>query len=42
MVDGGINDKTAKLVTDAGANRLVAGSYIIKSGDYKKAIGELK
>ena len=42
MVDGGINNKTAKLVTDAGANRLVAGSYIIKSEDYKKAIEELK
>lgn len=42
MVDGGINNKTAKLVIDAGANRLVAGSYIIKSGDYKKAIEELK
>jgi len=42
MVDGGINDKTAKLVTDAGANKLVAGSYIIKSEDYKHAIEELK
>lgn len=42
MVDGGINSKTAKTVTDAGANRLVAGSYIINSEDYKKAIEELK
>lgn len=41
-VDGGINDKTAKNVTDAGANKLVAGSYIIKSGDYREAIEKLK
>ena len=33
-VDGGINDKTAKLVKEAGANVLVAGSYIF-SGNYK-------
>jgi ribulose-phosphate 3-epimerase len=29
-VDGGINDDTAKLVLDAGADVLVAGSYIFK------------
>jgi ribulose-phosphate 3-epimerase len=29
-VDGGINDETAKLVLDAGADVLVAGSYIFK------------
>lgn len=27
-VDGGINDKTAKLVKEAGANVLVVGSYL--------------
>lgn len=27
-VDGGINETTAKLVKDAGANVLVAGSYV--------------
>lgn len=42
VVDGGINDKTAKSVTDAGANKLVAGSYIINSEDYKKVIQRLK
>ena len=41
-VDGGINDKTAKLAIEAGATILVAGSYIAKSEDYKKAIESLK
>lgn len=37
-VDGGINDKTAPLVIDAGANVLVAGSYIYGAKDVKEAI----
>ena len=41
-VDGGINDKTAKEVIDAGANILVAGSYISNSENYKEAIESLK
>lgn len=41
-VDGGINDKTAKRVIDAGANIIVAGSYIINSEDYTKTIKILK
>jgi ribulose-phosphate 3-epimerase len=41
-VDGGINDKTAQLVVDAGANILAAGSYIFKSSDYGKAIRSLR
>ena len=40
-VDGGINDKTPKLVKEAGANVLVAGSYIF-SGNYKEKIDSLK
>lgn len=40
-VDGGINDKTAKLAKTAGANVLVAGSYIF-GGDYKQRIESLK
>ena len=40
-VDGGINDKTAKLVKESGANVLVAGSYIF-SGNYKEKIDSLK
>ena len=41
-VDGGINDKTAKTVVDAGANILVAGNYIVNSKDYKEAIKNIK
>ena len=40
-VDGGINDKTVKLVRKAGANVIVAGSYVF-SGDYKQRIESLK
>lgn len=41
QVDGGITDKTAPLTVDAGANVLVAGSYVFK-GDKKTAIDSLK
>lgn len=41
-VDGGINAETGKLVADAGATILAAGSYIFKSTNYRKAIGSLK
>jgi len=41
-VDGGINEKTARQVIKAGANVLVAGSYIFKSKDYKESIRRLK
>lgn len=41
-VDGGINDKTARGVIEAGANILVAGSYITNSENYKEAIEKLK
>ncbi|MCX7927103.1 MAG: ribulose-phosphate 3-epimerase [Candidatus Omnitrophica bacterium] len=41
-VDGGINDKTAGLVCQAGANVLVAGSYIFGSKDYAEAIRRLR
>lgn len=40
-VDGGINEETAKLCREHGANVLVAGSYIFKQ-DYKEAIASLK
>ena len=42
QVDGGINDKTAKICTSKGANSLVAGNYIYKSDDIKQAIESLK
>lgn len=41
-VDGGITDKTAPQVVKAGADMLVAGSYIFKEKDYGKAIRGLK
>ncbi|MDR2879838.1 MAG: ribulose-phosphate 3-epimerase [Fusobacteriales bacterium] len=40
-VDGGITDITAKRVIEAGANVLVAGSYIF-NGDYKEKIDSLR
>lgn len=42
QVDGGINNLTAKICTSLGANSLVAGNYIYKANDYKKAIESLK
>lgn len=41
-VDGGINHETGKLLLDAGADVLVAGSYVFKSPDPKRTIRELK
>ena len=41
-VDGGINDKTAEIARNAGADILVSGSYILNSRDSKKAIRNLK
>ena len=41
-VDGGINDKTASLAKEAGANILVAGSYIVSSEDYSESVRILR
>jgi ribulose-phosphate 3-epimerase len=41
-IDGGINDKNAKLVKQHGADVLVAASFIFKSKDYRTAIKQLK
>ncbi len=41
-VDGGINPQTSKLVTQAGADVLVAGSYIFGSGNYSDAISKIR
>lgn len=41
-VDGGINEHTAKLASEAGADILVAGAYIFKSSDYKQSIDSLR
>ncbi|WP_281657970.1 ribulose-phosphate 3-epimerase [Halobacillus sp. Cin3] len=37
-VDGGVNEKTARLCTEAGADVLVAGSAVFNQSDRKKAI----
>ena len=41
-VDGGINEETADLVKDAGANILVVGVAIINSTNYAETIKILK
>jgi len=41
-VDGGINSETGKLVREAGANILAAGSYIFGAKNVKKAIESLR
>lgn len=41
-VDGGINAKTAGLAVKAGADIIVAGSYIFNAKDRVKAIGRLR
>lgn len=41
-VDGGINKSTARMVVDAGANVLVAGSAVYGAPDVAKAIQELR
>ena len=41
-VDGGINNETAPLVKEAGADMIVVGSYLVKQPDLSQAIKELK
>lgn len=41
-VDGGINDKTVQKVVDAGANIIVAGSYIFHAKNRKNALDKLQ
>jgi len=41
-VDGGINDVTAPLVKEAGADIIVVGSYLFNKADRDKAIWELE
>ncbi len=42
MVDGGINAETARLAAQAGANQLVAGSYLFKQSDMAAAVAALR
>ena len=41
-VDGGVNDQNAAALTDAGADVLVAGSFVFKSPDPEATIATLK
>ena len=41
-VEGGINAETAPLAVKAGADVLVAGSYVFSSSDMKKTVSEIK
>ncbi|MDG5490122.1 ribulose-phosphate 3-epimerase [Psychroserpens sp. SPM9] len=41
-IDGGVTDKNAKALVDAGADVLVAGSYIFRSEDQSETIKHLK
>ena len=42
QVDGGVTDKTAPLVIEAGANVLVAGSYLFKAENMSQAMERLR
>lgn len=42
QVDGGVNQETARACREAGADILVAGSYIFKAEDRRKAIASLR
>lgn len=41
-VDGGVSSENAKALKEAGADILVAGSYVFKSSDYAQAIQSLR
>jgi ribulose-phosphate 3-epimerase len=41
-IDGGVNEKTIKNISDAGADVFVAGSAIFKSTDYQKTISQFR
>lgn len=41
-IDGGVTDKNAKQLVDAGADVLVAGSYVFKSSDQEATVAGLK
>ena len=41
QVDGGINDKTARLAKKAGANVLVSGNFVFKADDLNFAVNSL-
>lgn len=42
QVDGGINNETAKLCAEAGANSFVSGSFLLGQPDLKQAITQMR
>jgi len=42
QVDGGINEETARKCIEAGANSIVAGTYLFEAPDMKKALEKLR
>ena len=42
MVDGGVNAETAVLAAKAGANQFVAGSYLFKQEDMRRAVDDMR
>jgi len=42
QIDGGVNDKNIQVLKDAGADVVVAGSYVYGADDYSKAIKSLQ
>ncbi|MDD3907591.1 MAG: ribulose-phosphate 3-epimerase, partial [Bacteroidales bacterium] len=42
QIDGGVSDQNAAALYDAGADVLVAGSYVFNSSDPKNAIIKIK
>lgn len=42
QVDGGINETTAKMCVEAGANVLVAGTYLFESKEMKERVQKMK
>ncbi len=41
-VDGGMNPNTIPLVLDAGADRVIVGSFIFKNVNPREAVEEIK
>jgi ribulose-phosphate 3-epimerase len=41
-VDGGVNLETGKMLVDAGADALVAGSFVFSSDNPEETIKQLK
>ena len=41
-IDGGVNDKNAKALVEAGADVLVAGNFVFKSDSPTQTISQLK